>query len=68
MSASGGVKKTTDALRARAPEWTLADDVDLRRHMESLAESLESQAKGLQQALDQLEHKLLATQTSIGES
>ena len=67
MSASGGVK-TTDDLRARAPQWTLADDVDLRKHMESLAESLESQAKGIQQALDHLEHKLLATQTSIGES
>ena len=59
--------KTTDDLRARAPSWTLADDVDLRRHLENLAESIESQAKGLQQSLDQLEHKLLATQTSIGE-
>ena len=66
MSTSSGVKTTAD-LRVRAPAWTLADDVDLRRHLEGLAESIESQAKGLQQSLDQLEHKLLATQTSIGE-
>merc|ERR1719295_1251759 len=60
--------KTTTQLRDRAAFWTLKEDEDLRRHLEQLADTIESQANGLQDSLAQLEAKLVATQTSIGNA
>ena len=39
----------------------------MQPNFEQLADTIESQAKGLQDSLAQLEAKLVATQTSIGE-
>ena len=60
--------KTTEELRQDAAHWTLAGDVELRKHLEALANSIENKAKQLEQSLTNLETQLLATQTAVGKS
>jgi len=69
-NAVGGGCKTTEELRreASAGNWTLAGDVDLRKHLECLADTVESTAKQLEESITDLESKLLATQTAIGNA
>ena len=60
-------RMSTDQMRQSAGDWSLANDTGLRKYLEGFANKLEAKSLKLQKALNELERRIDATNTSIGK-
>ena len=66
ISAEGEGVMSTEQMRQQAESWKLAQDAELRKHLEGFAKRLECKSQELHAILTRLDRRIDATNTSLG--